>query len=319
MMKRILITGATGYIGRFLTNRLLEEGYSLILLTRNKHKILREWATKGCKIYEGDITNYNTLTKIEKEKIDYVFHLAAILNVPDKAENFLKINVEGTKNILNLALKCGVKKFVFASSIEAIGATSLKELPVDETCSPRPTNLYGKSKFEAEKLVNEYHQKYNQKGLKTTIARIGIVYGLDTAFVFPIVKLLLKEAKPAKNNHNFQNENNYYFQKRYIHLIYITDLIEMLVRCLKPIANGKTYFLVGNEYILSNELTELISSFLDEPSKYLIFSSDKKPSKESIHMAYSNKKVIKELGFNPKIKLEEGVKKTIDWLFKKKI
>lgn len=299
-MEKILITGATGYIGRFLTRRLLDEGYLLFLLTRDRLKIPSEFKDKRCKIYEGDIRDSNTLRDIEK--VDVVFHLAADISIHGDRGTLWKINVEGTKNILDLSLKLGVKKFIFASSIEAVGPASLNDLPIDETFSPRPANPYGESKLEAEKIVNGYCEK---EGLNTVIARIGTVYGLCTPFIFPIIKSLLSRDKFS--------HSCYPFYDSYIHFIYITDLIEMLLRSYRrSAANGKTYFLVGNKYIKFRELAELIAFFI---GKDLIFIDDNKLLEGSVHMAYSNKKAREELGFTPLVDIKEGIGRTIIWFF----
>ena len=299
-MEKLLITGATGYIGRFLTRRLLEDGYSVSLLTRDKHKVPNEFKTKGCKIYQGDIKNKDTLKDIEE--VDGIFHLAADKTINGDREILWRANVLGTKNLLDLSLKLGVKKFIFASSIEAVGPASLAALPVDETFPPKPANPYGESKLDAEELVNEYHKK---DSLNTVVARIGTVYGLGIPFIFPIVESLLSKDKFS--------QMSYPFYDRYIHLIYITDLIELLIRCyVLPVINGKTYFLVGNNYIKFKELTKLIAFFI---GKDLFFIDENKPLEGPVHMAYANKKAREELGFSPLVDIEKGIGRTIIWFF----
>lgn len=300
-MEKILITGATGYIGRFLTTRLIKEGYALSLLTRDTSNVPNELKAKGCKVYQGDIADKKILKNIEK--VDAVFHLAADINIHGNQDNLWKINVEGTRNILDFSLRCGVRKFILASSIEAVGCASLEELPINETFPPRPKNPYGQSKFEAEKVVNAYHKK---EGLNTVIARIGTVYGLGTPFIFPIVQFLVGKDKFS--------QNLYPFEDRYIHLVYITDVIEMLIKSyLMSQAIGKTYFFVGNEYIKFRELSKLIASLI---GKDLIFVDEKETNeKRSSHMAYSNEKIKEELDLSPIVGIKEGIEKTIDWFF----
>ena len=299
-MEKLLITGATGYIGRFLTRRLLDEGYSLFLLTRDRRKVSDDLKAKGCEIYEGDIKDKKSLRNIEE--VDGIFHLAADITIHGDRETLWNTNVEGTRNILDLSLKLGVKKFIFASSIEAVGPISLEELPADEIFPPRPVNPYGESKLEAEKIVNEYCKK---EGLNTVIARIGTVYGLGTPFIFPIVESLLSRDKFS--------QVSYPFEDRYIHLVYINDLIEMLLRsyCMS-VTNGKTYFLVGNKYIKFRELAELIAFLI---GKDLFFIDDYKSLEGPVYMAYSNKKAREELGFSPMVDIKEGMGRTISWFF----
>lgn len=299
-METILITGATGYIGQFLARRLLGEGYPLFLASRNRHNVPKGLKAKGCKAYQGDIKDKKSLK--DMEKVDAIFHLAADKTIHGDRETLWKTNVEGTRNILDLSLKLGVKKFIFASSIEAVGPVSLEGLPVNETLPSRPSNPYGESKFEAEKLISEYCKK---DGLNAVIARIGTVYGLSSSFIFPIVESLV-----CKNKFS---QNSYPFEDRYIHLVYITDVIEMLIKSyLTPVNEGKTYFFVGDEYIKFRELSELIAFLI---GKDLVFVGDNKSLEGPVHMGYSNEKAKQELGFSPKVDIKEGVGRTIIWLF----
>ncbi len=140
----ILVTGATGYIGKDLVKELRKK-YKVKILTRRN--------INSPDVIRGNIRNYETLEKAMKD-IDYVFHLAAYGNHFGGYKNLLSVNVEGTKNILKAAVKNNVKRIIYASSMAAV--------------FKNPTN-YGLSKKEAEKVVKKYSKKIDIVSLRPTI------------------------------------------------------------------------------------------------------------------------------------------------------
>lgn len=305
-MGKVLITGATGYIGHHLVKRLLEEGYELILIIRNKEKIHKEIRDNiNICIIEVDISDERS-TQIIKEKIDAIFHLAADTKINGDLNELNKINVTGTRNILDLAVRNNVRKFIFASSIEAVGPVSLNNIPVDESISLNPVSAYGKTKADAENLVKSFNKENN---LEIVIARIGTVYGLHRRFIFPIVERIMKSTGFSYQEYPFQN--------RYIHPIYITDLIEMLYESLiESKAGSQTYFFVGDEYIEFRALSKVIA---DKLNKKLFFKGKRpKLSNDCVHMAYTNKKAKQDLQLSSLVDINAGIEKTIEWYFKNK-
>jgi len=166
----ILVTGATGFIGRNLVEELAKENkHNLFCLVRNfkKAKVLEPY---GVKLIHGDITDKASLNKILNYKIDCIFHNAAY--VDSKNPKLLyKTNVLGSENICELALSLGVRKVVYTSSVAVVSGNS--QTPLIEELPFKATNIYGQSKIEAEEVI----LKYRQKGLNIVILRPPMVYG----------------------------------------------------------------------------------------------------------------------------------------------
>lgn len=169
---KIFITGGTGYIGHQLTRRALDLGFAVSALVRmpssnaiSKHPSLS--------IYKGDLSDFSSI--VEAMRVcDFVFHAAAITQLWDKdASLFYRINIEGTKNVLEAALRTGVKKVVFTSSCAVLGPSAGKPVKEEDKRSVPFENDYEVSKNQAEELAKEYVAR----GLDVVIVRPPRVFG----------------------------------------------------------------------------------------------------------------------------------------------
>jgi len=165
----ILVTGASGLIGSHLCRKLAEEGrYVVGLVHRARNPILRGkvWLS-SC-----DIRDYDAVDSIlDHYRPDTVFHFAA--HLPSTANpDFIKVNVIGTSNLLDVCYRKGVKNFVYASSM-SVYSTSPLEFPVDEEHPTRPDDTYGKTKLIGELLCECY-----SKVMRTIVIRFSSVFGL---------------------------------------------------------------------------------------------------------------------------------------------
>ena len=169
----VLITGGTGFIGSRLTSKCLQKGYNVKVLgqlnTDAEKENFNRIRSEGAEVHLNEITDENFLTKII-EDIDIIFHLAAAqheMNIPDKI--FYDVNVEGTRTILNAAVKSGVKKYVHGSTI---GVYGILDGEIDENSPCKPDNIYGITKLEGEKLALSYKDK-----IHVAAVRIPETYG----------------------------------------------------------------------------------------------------------------------------------------------
>ena len=169
---KVLVTGATGYVGHGLALDLAEKGYDVNILVREPGSAFTPTHPK-IKVFRGDITLKETIGPAIKD-CEWVFHSAALAKLWARSTSvFYDINVEGTRNLLDASMQKGIKKFCFTSTCGVIGP-SVKE-PMNEN-DPRITgfdNDYNLSKFLAEKLVSEYAKN----GLFTVTASLSKVYG----------------------------------------------------------------------------------------------------------------------------------------------
>ncbi|WP_242133507.1 SDR family NAD(P)-dependent oxidoreductase [Aestuariivivens marinum] len=258
---KILVTGATGYIGHQLAKKLAENGYRVIALVRdiNSPKIPEH---ENIMPVNGDICDYKFVVDAI-EGCDYVFHTAAFTNLKcKKIDNFYNTNVLGTKNILEASLKADVKKVIYTSTLSVYG-TSYKNVPIQES-QPRLVayaNDYELTKTMAEELV----ETYTKKGLSTAILNVSRVYGpgLDT-FSNGVNRLILKMIKsqllivPSKLNISA----NY---------VFIDDVVNAHILTISD-KNVKGKYIVGGEDLSYQKLFEIIKRTAESKVKIITVS-----------------------------------------------
>jgi len=165
----ILVTGATGFIGRYLVDELIKNKYQVFALVRKTSKV-ETLLDKGVNLVYGDITDEGSLKDIINCNIGAVFHLAAYVK-DEEWKSLYYINVVGSENVCKLCLRLGAERLVYVSSVAVVSGNEQEVLSEDAPyCA---TNLYGASKIDAERRVIEYRQK----GLRVAIIRPPMVYG----------------------------------------------------------------------------------------------------------------------------------------------
>lgn len=322
----VLVTGATGFIGATLVRRLLKEGNTIGVLSRDETKLDTSFKEK-VKIYKADISDLASLefSLSSINDVDVIFHLAACIDYSASKEKLFQVNVEGTSNLLNLAVKHGIKKFVFTSSIEAIGPIKREDIPADESHVCQPVNTYGESKLEAEKQVIRFG---SEGKMATVILRLGNVYGPGSlSFILPIATAILNKDK----RYLYVNRDRYVW-----HPVYIEDVVDGIIKAAVKKGTNNTYILTGAEYVTVGVLSRLTQELgidirtwkINEVEK-LYLNLRKRISKfrhyfvsdyeERIHWVYSIEKAKKELDYFPEVSLKEGIAKTIEWAKKEGI
>lgn len=325
----VLITGGTGFIGRILVRKLVEDGNNVIILTRDKKKINSSLKEK-VKILEADICDSVSLESVglRLQGIDVIIHLSACLDYFGDKKGLFRVNVQGTINLLNWAEKNGIKRVIFASSIEAMGMVGKDDIPANETFECKPVSTYGESKLEAEKQVRKFAEV---SSLNITILRLGNVYGPGSlAFIVPIANAILTHGSLLKFLPVYKD--------RYLHPGYIDDIVDGIIKSAQNTAMGKTYIISGEEYVSIKRLFELVAQGLNvqvdldakEDMKDMLFLYLRKKlhaickradlityfmsgAGDRIHRAYSIETAKKELDYQPKINLREGISKTLAW------
>ncbi len=183
-----LVTGATGLLGSYLVERLLEDGWGVHALVRRLEQA--RWLEEaGAKLFAGDITDRPSITSAASG-CSLVFHAAASVGVGNDWETFRLGNVEGTENVLHASAASGAR-FVFVSTTGVFGRARYREIPTDESV-PLPKlpehEVYGRSKQAAERLVLEAHERGTAW---TAIVRSPVMYGVrDRQFVPRIAPIL---------------------------------------------------------------------------------------------------------------------------------
>jgi len=171
MSKSAIVTGGNGFIGSYLSNELVIRGYRVIRLIQDTPA--NRQTNPGQDIRFFDLAKPESMKDI-CEGGNVVFHLAAIPREQTNfnKEDYIQVNVNGTRCLLEEAAHAGVGRFVYVSTIEAVGP-AINSVPLTEETEPHPLNNYGKSKLEAERLVNNFHSGQ----MTCSVVRLPMIYG----------------------------------------------------------------------------------------------------------------------------------------------
>lgn len=242
----ILITGATGFIGKNLVERLFKSGiHNLFCLVRNPDKA-KALVPYRVKLIHGDITSRDSLDKVLDYGIDIIFHNAAY--VGNKNFRLLyRANILGSENICRLALSLGVQKLIYTSSVAVVSGNT--SLPLTEDLPFQATNAYGKSKIEAERIV----LSYRKRGLPTVIIRPPMVYGEDEPHMLKILLFATKHRLfPLIDG-----------GKARFHLGYVKNIVEaMIFLSDKDEALEGSFFIGDEEALTVREIFDIFSKVL---------------------------------------------------------
>jgi len=314
MMKTILITGGAGFIGSHLCERLLEEGHSVICLDnfdsyydpnlkiRNVEEISRKYPGPFTMV-TGDIRNRDHLAELfKRNRIDAVFHLAARAGVrPSIADPLLyeDVNLRGTTTLLEVCKEFGMKDFIFASSSSVYGEN--QRVPFSETdLDIQPISPYGATKRAGELLCYSYHHLY---GINIACLRIFTAYGPRQRPEMAIHKFtsLMDQEKEIPMYGDGSSKRDY---------TYIDDLIDGMMAVLQRHKGFEIYNLGESRTTSLKELIRMIEGCLGKKAK--IKAVEPQPGDVSITYADITK-AKRLLNYQPKIEMEEGIKKFVEW------
>jgi nucleoside-diphosphate-sugar epimerase len=310
--KKIVVTGAAGFIGSNLTDKLLEEGANVIgldnLFNGRKVNLQKARTYKNFQFHKGDIRDHNFLLDIFNDA-DIVFHEAAFTSVPQSVkmpESCNDVNINGVLNILNAARTKNVEKVIFASSSSVYGDTPT--LPKKENMKRLPISPYGVSKLACEAYMQTYYHVY---GLKTTCLRYFNVYGprqKDSTYSGVIAIWL---------GNIIRNEDLVIFGdgKQSRDFTYIEDVIQANLLAAKNEKAGEIFNIGAGNPINLTDLANLMLK-LNKKSNLSIQYSDPRPG-DILHSYADISKAKRMLGFNPQYNQEDGLKEYFSWYQKK--
>lgn len=283
-VKKVLVTGSSGFVGRHLIQRLEEKALEHVDCDR----------TNGT-----DILDLESVMKLPV--VDAVVHLAAKTLVMDSFQNpyeFYHDNILGTLNILEFCRKKGVKKIIFSSSY-VYGVP--KYLPVDEKHPLDIHNSYGRSKLFSEQLVTAYCEDYDIRGI---ILRNFNIHGKgqNPRFLIPsLIQQLFSNGKVIKVN-DLMPRRDY---------VYVKDVVDVILRCLEFETSGAEVFNVGIGK--SHSVEEVINILFRLSGKKKEIESAGIKRKNEIPDAVADiSKLRKVLGWSPRYSFEEGLKELLD-------
>lgn len=179
-MEKVLVTGATGFLGKHTAEILVKRGYSVYGTGRNL-SVGKELKNMGIEFFRADIRDLQSLIKVFSHKYDYVVHCAALSSPWGRYRDFHRINVEGTKNILDGARKTEAKRFIHISTPSIYFDFNEKGMVKEDQIPDHFANDYAKTKFMAEKLVDREFED----GMSTVVLRPRAIFGVGDNAIFP--------------------------------------------------------------------------------------------------------------------------------------
>jgi nucleoside-diphosphate-sugar epimerase len=320
-MKNAFVTGASGFTGSYLCKALLEKKYNVKALVR-KNSNRENLENLNIQCIEADLADPDSI-KGKIKDTDIVFHIAALYRQEGVSKDmFTKVNLEGTRIMLDESIASGVKRFVHCSTVGVQGEIS--NPPATEEAPYKPGDHYQVSKMAGEKLALSY---FNEGKIDGVVVRPVGIYGPgDTRFL----KLF---RHIYKGNFKMIGNGNVLY-----HLTFVEDLVQGIILAGEtPTASRQIYTIGGNEYLPLTDLANMIAQILEKPiSKIHIplwpvytaallcemicrplgieppiyrrrldfFTKDR---------AFDISKARKELGYNPKVPLKEGLTRTAQW------
>ncbi len=320
-MGHILVTGGRGYLGSNIVDRLRHCGEDVSVFAR-PHNDGDPTTSDMNGIFFGDIRDSDAVESAVKG-VDTVIHLVSNFRKggSDKDDAYA-VNVQGTQNVLNAALKHRVKRYIHCSTIGVHG--DVREIPANEQTPFNPTDLYQETKLMAEKAV---WKCYEETKLPITVIRPISLFGPGDLRMLKLFRMI------KKGQFIMVGKGEALFQPAYI-----DDVVDGFLLCLqKDQAIGEAFIIGGEEYVPLKELVSMIAHDLDVPVphrhiplKPALWAATlcekicvplgiepplhrRRMSFFQNNRAFSVDKVKSLLGYTPKVTLREGIRRTIQW------
>lgn len=314
MNKNIFITGASGFIGSHLTEKLLKKGYKVTALVPYDINSSQGWLKKvqnvNLKIIPGDICDENFILK-NTNNFYAIIHLAALISIPYSyvsPKSFIKTNIEGTYSILEAGRKNNIKKIIHTSTSEVYGSAQYS--PIDEHHPLNPQSPYAATKVAADSLALSYYRSFD---LPVTIIRPFNTFGprqSSRAVISTIISQLLTDNKKLLIG-NINTKRDFTF---------VDDTVDAYIRLLESKKNlgGEVINLGTGSTVSIKKIIETVCDILSINPKLIRDKKRFRPIKSEVKLLISqNKKAKKLLNWKPKYIGQKGLTKsiamTIDW------
>ncbi|MBI3899034.1 MAG: NAD-dependent epimerase/dehydratase family protein [Gammaproteobacteria bacterium] len=250
---RALVTGATGFIGRHLVSQLAASGYTVSALVRHRQRAI-DALPSGVRHCLGDLEQPDTLQNV-CVGIDTVFHLAGYAHAVDEgsaasAERHRLVTIDGTTALLDQARNAGVQRFIFVSSVKAMGEST--QGSVDETTAPQPSTVYGRAKRAAELAV----LAAGSSEMHACVLRLPMVYGPELRGNLPRMIAAVDRGwfPPLPELGNRRS------------MVHVSDVVQALMLvAVGARSNGQVYLVTDGAAYSTRELYDMIRAALGKP------------------------------------------------------
>lgn len=327
-MKTALVTGACGFVGSAIAQALLNQGWQVNLLDLPGNP---QWdalpSTARCNRFEGDIRDKH-LVAMAARGCTHIFHTAALLNSIAPRDVFLDINVNGTRNLCEIALENKVQRLVYVSTSDVFGIPEDGEVINERTPYRLWNEPYADSKIEASRLVKQYVREHS---LPATLVYPGWVYGPGDRQFFPTIMQMVRDRWVFTWHRGRPYE---------VDLIHIDDLVRAILTMVEtPLSEGEDYLILDHATKMTPEsfyrqvaevmgarinviklpymlmmLIAWVSQTLTRKGvtrKHLLSTTDVKAFGNDFN--FSTEKARKHLHWQPAISAREGVRKAVEW------
>ena len=308
--KRVLVTGAGGFIGSHLTERLVELGATTRAFVHYRSNGAWGWLEESARredmeVVAGDIIDRDAVTHAMRD-VDIVFHLAALIAIPysyHAPASYVSTNVQGTLNVLQAAREAGVARVIHTSTSEVYGTA--RYTPIDEAHPLQGQSPYSATKIGADKLVEAFTLSY---GLPVVTVRPFNTYGprqSSRAIIPTIMTQCLTDAKVRLGNLSPTRDMNY-----------VVDTVEGFIKAaLVPEAVGRTFNIGSGREIRIAELADLIARLAGKSIEVEQVVERVRPESSEVERLVADTTAARKvLQWEPAYSLEEGLKVTLEWV-----
>lgn len=306
----MLVTGAGGFIGSHVTQRLVQLGATTRAFVRYTSSGAAGWLDSAdvhdhVEVIRGDISDAETVTPALKN-VEVVFHLAALVAIPYSyraPRSYVRTNIEGTLNVLEAARASGVERVVHTSTSETYGTA--QRIPIDEAHPLRGQSPYAASKIGADMMAEAYHRSY---GLPVTILRPFNAFGPRQS-ARAVVPTIVTQALTKTQIHlgNLAPTRD---------LTYVDDTVEAFLRaatCADAI--GRVVNAGSGREVSVAELATLVCELTGSAATVVADADRMRPEASEVDRLCADSALARELlGWEPQVSLEEGLRRTIAWI-----
>jgi NAD dependent epimerase/dehydratase len=312
-MKKVLVTGADGFIGSHLTEMLVTKGYRVKALAQ--YNSFNNWGwlehvnyKNDIEIVSGDIRDPHYCKTISKD-VEIIFHLAALIAIPFSymaPHSYVETNIKGTLNICQAAKENEISKLIHTSTSEVYGTAQY--VPIDEKHPLQPQSPYSATKIAADAIVMSF---YNSFDLPVSIARPFNTYGprQSARAIIPTIITQIAAGKKEIKLGDLSPTRDFN---------YVEDCCRGLIMLAESEkTTGEIVNIGSNSEISIADMLKLIKELMSSNVTFINDEQRERPKKSEVYRLWcDNKKINKLVGYKPQVSIQEGLKKTIDWITK---
>jgi len=313
---KILVTGADGFIGSHLTERLVDIGANVKALSFYNAYNSIGWLDdidkkirNNIEIVNGDIRDIEFISRAS-HKVDIIFHLAALISIPYSyitPRSFIDTNVLGTLNILEAAKKATCSRIIFTSTSEVYGTA--KTIPITEDHELQAQSPYSASKIAGDHLIDSFVRSFN---MPAVILRPFNTYGprqSEKAVIPSIIRQIIDPniLNISMGNLNTQRDFNY-----------VSDTVEAFIKLAEAdhdsIEFGRAYNSGTGIAVKISDVLEKVIELSKSDKKLIQDKARVRPDKSEVELLLASSEKLKSItDWSPKVKIDEGLKLTLDW------